>query len=162
MDANRLPPICIRLLGAPEEASRCARLMAESEPWLTLGRGYEEALRLVQDPAKEVYVAAAGEATAGFVVLHLRGPFSGFLQAIIVAPEWRNRGLGGRLIAFAEERVFCESPNLFLCVSSFNAAAQRLYARLGYERVGELKDYLIRGHSEILMRKSIGPMAGIR
>jgi [ribosomal protein S18]-alanine N-acetyltransferase len=157
-----LPSISIRPLRSPDEASRCARLMAGSEPWITLGRGYQESLELLKDPAKQVHVAAAGDAVAGFIVLHLQGPFSGYLQAIAVAPDWRNCGLGGRLIAFAEEQVFRQSPNLFLCVSSFNTAAQRLYLRLGYERIGELKDYLVAGHSEILMRKTIGPQAGFR
>jgi ribosomal protein S18 acetylase RimI-like enzyme len=61
-------------------------------------------------------------------------------------------------MAFAEERIFQEVPNVFLCVSSFNQEAQRFYARLGYEQVGELKDYVVRGHSEFLMRKTIGPL----
>jgi [ribosomal protein S18]-alanine N-acetyltransferase len=150
--------LVIRPLQTPAEAEACARLMATSEPWLTLRRTFEDGLTLLRDPAKEVYVALAGDALAGFVILHLRGPFSGYLQTIAVVPEWRNRGLGRELIAFAEERIFRESPNVFLCVSSFNTDAQRLYARLGYERIGELKDYLVRGHGEILMRKTRGPI----
>jgi ribosomal protein S18 acetylase RimI-like enzyme len=45
-----------------------------------------------------------------------------------------------------------------MCVSSFNEGASRLYQRLGYHVVGELRDYLVRGHSEILLRKTIGPI----
>jgi len=71
------------------------------------------------------------------------------------APQPR---LGRQLIAFAEERIFRESPNVFLCVSSFNSDARRLYERLGYELIGELRDYLVRGSSELLMRKTIGPL----
>jgi len=51
------------------------------------------------------------------------------------------------------------SPNCFLCVSSFNTNAQRLYARLGYQRIGELTDFIIPGAGEILMRKTLGPKA---
>jgi ribosomal protein S18 acetylase RimI-like enzyme len=47
---------------------------------------------------------------------------------------------------------------VFLCVSSFNERAQKLYQRLGYERVGELPDYVVKGYSEILMRKTRGPI----
>ena len=57
---------------------------------------------------------------------------------------------------FAEARIFRESPNVFLCVSSFNPRARALYKRLGYARVGELPDYLIPGHSEVIFRKTIG------
>lgn len=55
-----------------------------------------------------------------------------------------------------------ESPSVFLCVSSFNAGAQGLYRRLGYTVVGELTDYLVRGHGEVLMRKSRGPWSEFR
>jgi [ribosomal protein S18]-alanine N-acetyltransferase len=47
-----------------------------------------------------------------------------------------------------------------MCVSSFNHDAQRLYQRLGYQIVGELSDYIVRGHSEILLRKTVGPLTG--
>ena len=87
----------------------------------------------------------------------MEGPFAGYIQALVVAPEWRGRGIGEQLLKFAEERIFRDSPNVFLCVSGFNPRAQKFYARLGYERIGELKDYVIAGESEFLMRKSVGP-----
>jgi ribosomal protein S18 acetylase RimI-like enzyme len=36
---------------------------------------------------------------------------------------------------------------------------QRLYEGLGYEVVGELKNYIISRESEILMRKTIAPLS---
>jgi len=153
------PEVSIHPLQTAEEARACARIMATSEPWLTLRRSFDDCLRLVSDPAKEVYVAYARSALVGFVILHLRGPFNGYLQTIAVFPESRRQGIGQTLIRFAEQRIFRESPNVFLCVSSFNADARKLYARLGYDQVGELKDYLVEGYSEILMRKTLGPWA---
>lgn len=47
---------------------------------------------------------------------------------------------------------------LFLTVSSFNTDARRLYRGLGYRVVGTLRDYIVAGHSEILMRKTLGPL----
>ena len=67
---------------------------------------------------------------------------------------------GTQLVEFAEQQIFRESPNVFLCVSAFNARARQFYARLGYESIGELKDYVVAGQSEILMRKTIGPRNG--
>jgi ribosomal protein S18 acetylase RimI-like enzyme len=139
--------------------------MADSDPWRTLGRDYETSLRIVSDPVKEVYVAYVGdetEAVAGFLILKMTGAFVGYIQTVCVAPEWRGRGLGAILIPFAEERIFRETPNVFMCVSSFNTNAQRLYERLGYQRVGELTDYIVAGYSEILLRKTIGPLTGFR
>ena len=63
---------------------------------------------------------------------------------------------GFSLLGFAEARIFRESPNVLLCVSSFNAGARRLYARLGYEEIGVLRQYLVPEHDEILLRKSRG------
>jgi ribosomal protein S18 acetylase RimI-like enzyme len=129
-------------------------MMAGSEPWVTLGRDFEASLRQVTDPTREVYVADAGGELLGFVVVLMGGAFKGYVQTLCVAPAWRNRGVGRALLAFAEERILRESPNVFMCVSSFNHGARRLYERLGYEPVGELSDYLVAGHSEILLRKT--------
>jgi predicted GNAT family acetyltransferase len=87
----------------------------------------------------------------------MSGALVGFIQTICLAPAFRGRGLGTRLVDFAEQRILQASPNVFLCVSSFNTQARRLYERLGYRLVGELTDFLVRGHSELLFRKSRGP-----
>jgi ribosomal protein S18 acetylase RimI-like enzyme len=62
------------------------------------------------------------------------------------------------MVDFAERRILSEVPNVFMCVSSFNDAARRLYQRLGYQVVGELTDYIVAGYSEILLRKTTGPL----
>ena len=149
-------------LDSTADRERCARIMSSSEPWLTLGRSYESSYELLGDPTREIYVAKAGEELAGFIILLMQGALVGYIQTVCVAPEHRNRGMGQRLLAFAEERIFRESPNVFLCVSSFNTGAYRLYLRLGYELIGELKDYIVRGHSELLMRKTRGPLREFR
>lgn len=134
--------------------------MAASEPWITLGRSYEASRKLLSDSSRERYVASVGKDRAGFLILNMSGAFSGYIQTVCVAPEFRGGGWGTRLVRFAEERVFRDSPNVFLCVSSFNRGARRLYERLGYVLVGELPDYLIAGHAELLLRKTLGPLDG--
>ena len=152
------PSLLIERLENEAEAQACARLMADSEPWITLGRTYETSLRLVQDPTREVYVARDTEGLAGFLVLCMTGAFVGYIQTICIQTDRRGQGLGSRLIQFAEDRILKESPNVFMCVSSFNHDARRLYERLGYRMVGELTDYIVEGYSEILLRKSRGPL----
>ena len=153
--------VVVRRMESDYEAEVCARLMASSEPWVTLRRGYEESLDMLRDPSREVYVALRVESSEvlGFLIVSMRGAFIGYLQSIAVREDWRGRGLGSRLIAFAERRVFHETPNMFILASSFNERARALYQRLGYEIVGELRDYIVRGHSEWLLRKSIAPLA---
>lgn len=158
----KLRTLSIARLANETEARACARLMAESEPWLTLGRTYEASLAVVQDPSREVYVARDEEELAGFLILCMTGAFVGYIQTICIHPERRGQGLGSRLVEFAEQRILAESPNVFMCVSSFNRDARRLYERLGYRVVGELTDYIVQGHSEILLRKSVGPLTTFR
>jgi ribosomal protein S18 acetylase RimI-like enzyme len=148
----------IRELRHGDEAHRCARFMSNSEPWLTLKRTYGDSLKIFSDPSKEVHVAIAGDELAGFIILQMTGAFVGYIQSIAVLPDWRNKGIGYRLMRFAEKRVFAETPNVFICVSSFNQEAQAFYKGLGYGVVGELKDYIISGHSEILLRKTMGSL----
>jgi ribosomal protein S18 acetylase RimI-like enzyme len=144
------------------DAQRCAHLMASSEPWLTLGRTYEACLAIIQDPTREVYLLKTETDLGGFLIVCMTGAFVGYIQTICIDPIRRGQGLGTRLVEFAERRILAESPNVFLCVSSFNPDARRLYERLGYRVIGELADYLVPGHSEILLRKTSGPLSGFR
>ncbi len=151
------PEVTIRRIGGAQEQEACARLMARSEPWLTLRRDAAGLRRVLADGTKEVYVAVVGEAVAGLIVIDMQGACSGYIQAVCVVPRWRGQGVGGVLLDFAEARIFREKPNVFLCVSSFNQGARRFYLRRGYEEVGVLKDYIVAGYDEILLRKSIAP-----
>jgi ribosomal protein S18 acetylase RimI-like enzyme len=157
---KRVGGLEIRRLGGNSEAETCARLMAASEPWLTLGRSYETSLRILLDPTREVYLARDDRGVAGFVILCMVGAFVGYIQTVLVHPDRRDQGIGSELLAFSEARILRDSPNIFMCVSSFNHGARRLYQRKGYMVVGELTDYIVEGHSEILLRKTTGPLTG--
>lgn len=136
-----------------------ADIMAASEPWLTLGRGRADALKLLRNRRKQCFIIRSGGECAGFLVLDLHGPLGGYIQTIGVAPEMRGRGVGSAALAWAEAHIFKFHRNVLLCVSSFNRGAQRLYRRAGYEVVGRLRDYVVAGHDEILMRKTLGPLS---
>ena len=148
--------LTIRPLANAAEARYCADFMAASEPWVTLGLSSEQAMQRLTNPAREVLVATASEQIVGVMILDLTGMLNGYIQILAVHPDWRSRRIGTQLIAWAEQRIFCQSPNVFLCVSSFNDGAKRFYARLGYKTIGELPDFLKQGYSEILMRKTHG------
>ena len=150
----------IRPLANDDEARGCAAMMCATEPWITIGRTFDESLAIVKDPAQEVYVAVDGDQLLGFILIVMRGAFTGYIRSISVDGSARSRGIGTKLMNFAEERIFRETPNVFLCVSSFNPRARALYERLGYEFIGELKNYIIDGASEFIMRKTIGPFRG--
>ncbi|HEY3381713.1 MAG TPA: N-acetyltransferase [Vicinamibacterales bacterium] len=145
----------------------CARLMAASDPWVTLRRGLEQCRAVCHRSDVDVIVArdvhgrdaratqSPGE-PCGFAVVHPRGlAGSPYLASIAVAPAWRSRGVGAALLEFCERRVSPPARHFFLCVSSFNPRARGFYERQGYHQVGEFPDYIIDGASEILMHKRL-------
>jgi ribosomal-protein-alanine N-acetyltransferase len=132
-------------------------MMMDSEPWITLRRSFESAVQALQDPGKELHIVPARDGIAAFVLIEMRGLCAGYIQSICVAPDQRGQGVGAALIAWAEQRIFRDSPNVFMCVSSFNTGARRLYQRLGYDVVGHLTAFVVPEHDELLLRKSRGP-----
>ena len=155
---RNLAEIEIRRLERRADVEICARMMANSEPWMTLRRDYDASLKILTDPSKEVYLALVANEIVGFTILSMQGVFVGYLQSVCVAPNWRGKGIGTQLMDYVEKRILGETPNVFICVSSFNERARKLYERRGYEVVGELKNWIVNGNSEILLRKTIGPL----
>ncbi|MBA3248765.1 MAG: GNAT family N-acetyltransferase [Geodermatophilaceae bacterium] len=55
------------------------------------------------------------------------------ISNLTVLPAWRGRGVGGELVAAAEQRIRDRGHRqVSLAVGQDNEAAARLYARLGY------------------------------
>ena len=148
----------IRKVGSEREKTACAEIMAVSEPWATLDISMDQIMEILNDPLFEVFVAFIDDEIVGTMVIHSKGAFSGYLKSIAIKPSWRGKELGEQMMYYIENVIFSTYKNLFLCVSSFNHDAQLFYAKLGYEKIGELKDYLVKGHDEILMRKTIAPI----
>jgi [ribosomal protein S18]-alanine N-acetyltransferase len=143
-----------------EEADKkaAAQLMASNDPWVTLGRTYEKCLATIRNPLAEVYVAKVDDVVMGLAIIQLKGALVGYIQTLLIAEEYRGHTLGHQMITYLENRIYEFSPNVFMCVSDFNKDAQRLYAKMGYEVIGEIKNYIAEGHSEILLRKTIAAM----
>ena len=153
--------ITIRRVTSEEDAWACADIMASTDPWITYGRTRDNTFKTVFNPQAESYAAVmpSGE-IVGVVVIALRVPLiSGYVCGLAVKPAHRNRGIGSALLRHAEDHIFRHSPNVFLCVTSFNTNAQRLYARLGYQKIGEITDFAIPGAHEHLLRKTLGPQS---
>lgn len=145
-----------------ETLKACAALMCATDPWITLQRDFSDCLASTQGSFKEIYIATEENKLLGFIILQMAGTFKGYIQSICVAPEARGKGIGTALIKYAEERIFTISPNVFMCVSSFNSEAAKLYEHLGYIKIGELQDFILEGYSEILLRKTIGTLSAFK
>jgi ribosomal protein S18 acetylase RimI-like enzyme len=147
----------IRIAAATEaEKKWAAGIMAGSEPWTALGRNFESCLEVCLRPEYEVFVARQGDQPCGFVILVRHGVAgSPYIASIAVADGFRGSGIGSRMLEYAENLFRPTARHVFLCVSSFNLRARALYERHGYRAVGEFKDYVVDGASEILMHKRL-------
>ena len=144
---------------APHDYEWCACLMASAEPWITLCRDLEQCRAHLARPGSELFVARNQDGEKilplGFILLALYG-FAGspYIASVAVAAEAQGQGVGSQLLGFAEQH-FRPHTHLFLLVSSFNQRARRFYRRHGYEFAGELPDYIVRGHSELIFHKRL-------
>jgi ribosomal protein S18 acetylase RimI-like enzyme len=140
---------------APDDYEWCARVMASTDPWITLRRHLEACRAALVRPGTELFAARDGELPVGFILLAPYGlAASPYIATIAVAADARGRGVGSQLLRVAEEH-FAGRGHIFLLVSSFNQGAQQLYHRHGYEFIGELKDYIVPGHSELILHKKL-------
>lgn len=64
------------------------------------------------------------------------------LGNLAVAPDWRRRGLGRRLLDWSVERARArDAERIFLEVRASNRGAQQLYERQGFVQVGLRRRY---------------------
>jgi [ribosomal protein S18]-alanine N-acetyltransferase len=155
-------PYTIRPSTDPEIFDRFAAMMAASDPWKTLGMDAADCRAGFEGAAKLVLIACSRDEPAGVAIVQVGGTFNGYVQTLFVAEAFRGGGLGKQLLAYCEGHIIKTSPNIFICVSAFNTRALRLYQEAGYTLVGTLKDFLVPGFDELLLRKTTGPKLGYK
>jgi [ribosomal protein S18]-alanine N-acetyltransferase len=133
-----------------------ASLMTGTDPWIRLGTTWEQCLNACRHAEHLVFIAHDDDQPLGLIILHPHGVAgSPYIKSICVSEKARSRGVGASLVEFAENFFRKDSKHLFLCVSSFNTRAKLFYERMDYHQVGEFKDYIIPGESELLMHKTL-------
>lgn len=86
----------------------------------------------------EFYIATCERQVAGFIVARRTAPDEREVLNIAVWPDFRNRGIGEKLL----RRMVQSFPgDLFLEVRESNSGARRLYERLGFRSVGSRPGY---------------------
>ena len=130
---------CIRPIGA-ERSAECAAIHATSFAYPWQEADFEQ-LFVASGTFADGAIEAKEEHLAGFVLSRVAAGEAEILT-IAVAPVWRRRGIATSLLTphmagLAAIRV----DRLFLEVEAENSAARALYARFGFEEVGERKAY---------------------
>ena len=96
-------------------------------------------------------IGYAGEEPAGFAVFfHSFSTFVGrrgmYLEDLFVVPEWRNRGLGRRLLAHvAKTAVARGCGRMEWAVLDWNEPARRFYRKLGARPMEEWTVFRLTG-----------------
>lgn len=143
----------------------CKKIIADSEPWKTLGTGIDFTPALTRgNSSLSAYVCMQNASVSGFILFSPDPVFAqgGYLRAIGVAPDARRTGIGKEMLHFAEEATQRRAANIYLCVSSFNRGALAFYRSLGYEKVGTLNGLLKAGVSEYIYWKRLKRGIGVR
>ncbi len=103
---------------------------------------------------------------AAFLVAGRTSPWIGHIATIDVGPQARRRGLGTRLMRAAEARLASLGVRKIRLETATGNPARRLFAKLGYRRVGKIERYYPdgpdgspHGGDAWVMEKSLGAAA---
>ena len=140
-----------------------SELMLTTDPWKKMGFKEKDVEAIIKNSKlKDTFVIyeklnGGKKNFAGFALL-VPGFLGGFyLNLLAVKSQYRGQGLGEILMKHCEDYVFARSNNFYLCVSSFNKGGEKFYRRLGFKKVGTLKELVIKNNDEYFYRKTIGP-----
>ena len=100
--------------------------------------GFEESL--AQAYAK-MFTAKIDETVVGYCCLyHILD--EGEIINVAIHPDWRGRGLGGRMLGFLLEEGLRDGVGRFILdVRESNIAAQRLYESAGFKKIALQKNF---------------------
>jgi len=119
----------------PADLASISRIEQECFP-AAVASSRETLERMLNGPASAIVAEAEGGKLGGFVVYRKVNRVTGSLLTLDVLPEYRGRGLGGRLVAAAKERLAeMGAEKIQLRVSTDNTAAQAMYEKLDFQRV---------------------------
>lgn len=124
---------------APRDIERIAAIEAAafSQPW-----SRESFAELVVTPFARMFVAVhEPDTVVGYAVIYLAADESE-LANLAVAPSYRGRGVGRRLLRAAmSEAATRGAQSMYLEVRASNFAAQSLYGSAGFVAVGRRQRY---------------------
>jgi GNAT superfamily N-acetyltransferase len=167
--ANASDGATLAALGAATFSATFAHLYPPEDLAAFLAESYSRARidEQLADPARALWLVEAAGTAVGYA---LAGPCAlphpevtagcGELKRIYLLRDWQGGGRGSRLLAEALAWLEARTTgDLWIGVWSGNLGAQRLYARMGFEKAGEYQFRVGRTLDDefILRRRRAGP-----
>ena len=141
----------------PASAEAIGRVLADMDPWVTLGYAAETLARGLALPHPDLirYIAVLDGETLGLATIRYPWLRGAYIELFAVLPQAQGEGVGDALLSHVEATYRGRTGNLWLLVSGFNARARRFYERNGFGPVGTIADLVVPGEDEVLMRKRL-------
>jgi ribosomal-protein-alanine N-acetyltransferase len=150
-----------RLLARPElriaeaRARDGAAIAAVHSASFQRGWSEDEFQRLLAERNSIAQRAMIGQALVGFIISRLAAGEAEILS-LAIAPNWRGRGFGGALLDVHLRRLAgLGIRTVFLEVGEDNAAACRLYRRVGFYEIGRRKGYYRTAAAALVLRRDL-------
>ncbi|MFP3854355.1 MAG: GNAT family N-acetyltransferase [Anaerolineales bacterium] len=129
--------------------NKLSRICFEKDAWPWI-----DMLAALLAPRAVPLKAVVGESNViGYVIGDRRRPELGWIASIAVHPDWRERGIGNRLMQEAEDRL--GTPVVRLTLRQSNRAALQLYRQRGYRQVKTWPAYYHDGEDGVVMERSL-------
>jgi GNAT superfamily N-acetyltransferase len=146
----------------PDDYDAAAEAIASGTVFQWYGMTRESSRAVVEAAAAGTAVACVDGRVVGVAIFRNDGlmPVPAYLRILAVKEGSRGQGVGRALLRYVEEQAFARGPNLFLCCVDRNVDARRFYEREGYTMVGPLPNLIAPGITEVLFRKTLGPIRG--
>lgn len=140
-----------------EQALAVAEMLSVSEPWISLKFSATSLASYLtrDDTSLRRYVISVEANLVGVICVRypwLRGPY---IELLGLFPNYRGKGIGKQVLAWAETEARCEAKNLWVVTSSFNHQALDFYQRLGFYPIGPIPGLVTPEYDEILLRKCL-------
>lgn len=153
-----LPPDIEISAAAPEDISALVELARPSPEAATWGAG-KYAARVDGESGIVLVARETGQApslhrrTVGFIVANVITPECE-IENVVVAPEWRRKGLGQRLVSACLEAARTRNcTSIWLEARESNHAARRLYESCGFREAGRRPRYYRDPEEDALLLK---------
>ena len=86
----------------------------------------------------KIKVIRDGDNLVGFVAWYMKDPEKGFLNFVVVNPEYRGKGYADKLVRHAMDQMIKEGAKKLTMVTwPYNVRARKVYDRLGWKVVKE-------------------------